>query len=340
MAMIIATAAELRGKTFPPIRFVAPFIAEGCTMLAGRPKIGKSWLMLATGLDVAREGGDVLYLALEDNERRLQTRIGKLLGPAGEWPARFQYATQWLRADQGGLSGIREWIRKAEKPTLVVVDVLANFRPPRGRDAYESDYGAVKDLQRIASETGVAIVIVHHLRKSSANGAEADPFEKVSGTLGLSGAADTVLVLDRDSRGATLYGRGRDIEDIDMAVEFDRQSCRWRPLGDAAEVRRSDERKAILAALAKAEGPLSPGEVAKLLGRSRDAVQQTLGRMVRDGEIAKAGRGKYTVVTARDGGCHNGEGAERSAHTGCHKCHNVTTGAKPFDVSGILRQRL
>ena len=85
MAMIIASAAELRGKSFPPIRFVAPpFIPEGCTILAGRPKIGKSWLMLAVGLDVACEGGDVLYLALEDNERRLQTRMAKLLGPASE----------------------------------------------------------------------------------------------------------------------------------------------------------------------------------------------------------------------------------------------------------------
>ena len=340
MAMIIASAAELRGKTFPPIRFVAPFIAEGCTILAGRPKIGKSWLMLAVGLNVACEGGDVLYLALEDNERRLQTRIGKLLGPAGEWPARFQYATQWLRADQGGLSEIREWIKKAEKPTLVVLDVLANFRPPRGHDAYESDYGAVKDLQRIASETGVAIVIVHHLRKSSANGAEADPFEKVSGTLGLSGAADTVLVLDRDSRGATLYGRGRDIEDVDMAVEFDRQSCRWRPLGDAADVyvdptsgRRSWRPR-------RRRRPLSPGEIAELLGRSPGAVQQTLGRMVRDGEITKAGRGKYTVVTASCGRCHNGDAAERSAHTGCHNSHNVTTGEKPYDINDILQQRL
>jgi hypothetical protein len=216
-----------------------------------------------------------------------------------------------------------------------VLDVLANFRPPRGHDAYESDYGAVKDLQRIASETGVAIVIVHHLRKSSANSAEADPFEKVSGTLGLSGAADTVLVLDRDSRGATLYGRGRDIEDIDMAVEFDRRTCRWRPLGDAADVRRSDERKAILAALAKGAGPLSPGEVAELLGRSRDAVQQTLGRMVKDGEIAKAGRGKYTVVTSGGGGCHNGEGAERSAHTPAVTTVTTSQRAKSRMISTI-----
>ena len=74
----------------------------------------------------------MLYLALEDNERRLQTRMAKLLGPAREWPARFQYATQWLRADQGGLSGIREWIRKAEKPTLVVLDVLSKL-PPAAR---------------------------------------------------------------------------------------------------------------------------------------------------------------------------------------------------------------
>jgi Fe2+ or Zn2+ uptake regulation protein len=53
-----------------------------------------------------------------------------------------------------------------------------------------------------------------------------------------------------------------------MAIEFDRQTCRWCPLGDAAEMRRSDERKAILEVLAKEEGPLSPGEIAELLGRS------------------------------------------------------------------------
>src|SRR6188472_2987328 len=85
----IGSAKELRGKKFPALKYIVPnVIAEGCTLLAGRPKLGKSWLMLDVGIAVAAgrfclgeakcEQGDVLYLALEDNERRLQRRITNL----------------------------------------------------------------------------------------------------------------------------------------------------------------------------------------------------------------------------------------------------------------------
>lgn len=306
----IISAAALRSKTFPPISYVVPgYLVEGCTILAGRPKLGKSWLMLDIGLAVARGGqtlgsvqcdeGDVLYIALEDNERRLQSRMTKILGAFQEWPARFEYATQWPRADDGGIEHIRRWIAAAEKPRLIVVDVLAAFRSPRGRDAtlYESDYSAVKALQQIPGETGVAIVVVHHLRKS---GAESDPFEKVSGTLGLSGAADTVLVLDRDGNGATLYGRGRDIEEIETAVEFDRQTCRWRVLGEAAEVRRTDERAQILSVLIGASEPMAPKGIAIETGMARNNVDQLLYKIAKTGEILKAGRGRYIHASRSD----------------------------------------
>lgn len=306
----IMSAAALREKTFPPIHFVVPgYLVEGCTILAGRPKLGKSWLMLDIGLAVASGGqtlgsvqcdeGDVLYVALEDNERRLQSRMTKILGAFQEWPARFEYATQWPRADDGGIEHIRRWIAAAEKPRLIVVDVLAAFRSPRGRDAtlYESDYSAVKALQQIPGETGVAIVVVHHLRKS---GAESDPFEKVSGTLGLSGAADTVLVLDRDGNGATLYGRGRDIEEIETAVEFDRQTCRWRVLGEAAEVRRTDERAQILSVLIGASEPMAPKDIAIETGMPRNNVDQLLYKIAKTGEILKAGRGRYVHASRSD----------------------------------------
>ena len=300
----IASAATLQAKVFEPIPYIVPdYIVEGCTILAGKPKLGKSWLMLDIGLAVARGGcclgnieceqGDVLYLALEDNERRLQSRITKILGATlCEWPARFQFATDWPRADAGGTDHIKEWIQTAEKPRLIVVDVLAMFRPPRARDAtlYDDDYAAVKQLQRIASETGVAIVIVHHLRKSAA---ENDPFEKVSGTLGLSGAADTVLVLDRDGNGATLYGRGRDIEEVETAVEFNRQTCRWRILGEAAEVHRSDERSQILKALQEAGDWMSPTDIADAAQMPTQNVRQLLVSMTKAGTVRKLKRGRY-----------------------------------------------
>ena len=302
-AVSIRTAAALRTKVFEPIKYIVPgYIAEGCTILAGRPKLGKSWLMLSVGLAVSRAGkclgdtkceaGDVLYLALEDNERRLQSRITWLIGFGNEWPARFYYATEWPRANAGGLEQIRKWIESVEKPRLIVVDVLAMFRPPRDPklSPYECDYAAVQQLQRIASDAGVAMVIVHHLRKSVG---EVDPFEKVSGTLGLSGAADTVLVLDRDANGATLYGRGRDIDEIETAVEFNKETYTWRVLGAAAEVRRTNERAQILSVLVDADEPISPRDIAAETGMPRNNVHQLLFKMAKEGEVLKSGRGHY-----------------------------------------------
>jgi hypothetical protein len=302
----IGSAADLRRKAFPALRYVVPnLLAEGCTLLAGRPKLGKSWLMLDIGLAVAAgriclgetqcEQGDVLYLALEDNERRLRRRIDKILGTFGvEWPDAFQYATEWPRANEGGVEEIRDWLVSAKNPRLVVVDVLMMFRATGNRDnQYEADYIAIKGLQALAGEFNVAIVIVHHTRKS---GSDVDPFEKVSGTLGLSGAADAALILDRDGNGATLYGRGRDVEEVEVAVAFDKLTCRWNILGAAAEVRRSDERSVILGVLKEADEPMSPKDIMIAAELSnRNAIDILLFKMVRAGEVQKVGRGLYTT---------------------------------------------
>ena len=285
------------------MRYVVPgILAEGCTLLAGRPKLGKSWLMLDIGLAVAAgrgclgevrcEQGDVLYLALEDNERRLQRRIDKVLPTFGvDWPEAFQYATEWPRGNEG-IEAIREWIVAAKNPRLVVVDVLAMFRPMSGNrdNQYEADYHAIKGLQALAGEFNVCIVIVHHTRKS---GSDVDPFEKVSGTLGLSGAADAVLILDRDGSGATLYGRGRDVEEIEVAVSFDKLTCRWTVLGAADEVRRTDERTLVLNALKESKEPMSPTDIADATLMTNQNVRQLLISMVKAGEVRKLGRGRY-----------------------------------------------
>lgn len=181
---------------------------------------------------------------------------------------------------------------KAKDPRLVVVDVLAMFKPVRGskETLYEADYAAIKGLQALAGEFGVAIVVVHHTRKS---GSEVDPFEKVSGTLGLSGAADTTIVLDRDGNGETLYGRGRDIEEFETAVSFDKPTCRWIILGAASAVRRTDERGSVLAALREADAPMSPTDIADATMMPNQNVRQLLVTMVKAGEVKKLSRARY-----------------------------------------------
>jgi hypothetical protein len=305
-------ASDLRLRKFPPVRYIVPgFVAEGCTLLAGRPKLGKSWLMLDVALAVAAgryclgdarcEQGEVLYLALEDNERRLQRRIDKLLGAfAEEWPSAFEYATEWPRSNEGGIAAIRDWIIGAANPRLVIVDVLAMFKPARGdrETLYEADYNSLKELQALASEFGIGIVAVHHTRKSGSD--SGDPVEKISGTLGLSGAADAFLILDRDGQGTSLAGRGRDVEEVETAISFDRDACRWRVLGEAADVRRTDERNTVLEILLSADEPMSPSDLAPLVDSTNGAIRKLLHAMVKDGEVTKAGRGLYVHPTRAD----------------------------------------
>ena len=216
--------------TFNPIKYVVHgYIVEGLTLFAGKPKIGKSWLLLHVAFAVAEGGltlgnaqceqGDVLYAALEDNQRRLQSRLTKLFG-AQDWPAKLNFTCEMPRLTEGGLDFIKSWIESAERPRLVIIDTLAMVRMPNRKDtsSYDADYAAVKELRDIALKYGIAIVLVHHLRKAEAD----DPFDTISGTLGLTGAPDTIMILSRNqSRGTILHAKGRDLVEIEKAIRFD-----------------------------------------------------------------------------------------------------------------------
>lgn len=304
---------ELCDRRFAPLKYVVPdLIPEGATLLASRPKMGKSWLLLQITTAVAggkstlmTNGqpppvGDVLYLALEDNPRRLQRRLTKYFGSFREtWPARLTVVTEWKRLDQGGLDGIREWCRSVPAPMLVAIDTLKRVRPPKrsGQDNYDADYEACQGLQMLAGELGISIVVAHHDRKMDAE----DPFDTVSGTLGLTGAVDAIAVLKRSAHGITLHIRGRDMEDeIEKAVRLDRETCRWAILGEAAEIQRSTERDRVLKALAGASEGLSTSEIMAVAEfATRNAADLALSRMATDGIIERVKRGLYGLPGTR-----------------------------------------
>src|SRR5262249_32864124 len=145
--------------------------------------------------------------------------------PIERWPDSLTMATRWRRLDDGGIDDIADWASSVEKPRLVVLDTLAGVRPDRmQRDTnYDGDYRALQDAHRLANERGFAIMVLHHVRKMEAE----DPLDTVSGTLGLVGCADTILVLARTGQGATLYVRGRDVEEKEHAVSFSKDNCKW-----------------------------------------------------------------------------------------------------------------
>lgn len=297
----IVPASALQAKTFGPLRSVLPgYITEGLTFLVSRPKLGKSWLMLDVAVAIATgrtalgtlkpETGDVLHLALDDGERRLQQRLAALLKGKKAWPARLALATRWRRANDGGLDDIEAWCRSAANPVAVVIDSLDRFRSLKGGEGAQV-YDAIEKLQRIARAHRIALVVVHHERTRG----RGDPLDAIGMLAASSAIADTVLLLKRSEYGAVLYARGRDIENSETMLEFDRSRCRWTVSERAAELAKSEARAAVLGALASSLKPLSAVDIAAETGRSRNAIDILLHRMIAEEEVRRVGRGRYVL---------------------------------------------
>jgi len=175
------------------------------------------------------------------------------------------------------------------------VDTLAKIRQrTRGQNVYQEDYAALEELLPLPAEHEVAIVVVHHTRKMAA----ADPLDEISGSTGLTGGVDGVLVLkrDRDKADAVLHVDGRDIEEpAEFALKWDAETAGWTIVGDAEEYRISEERKDIIRVLVEAGEFLSPGEVADVLGKPRNTIKQRLWRMAQDGQVENR-NGKYGIT--------------------------------------------
>ncbi len=297
------TAAELMAASFPEPRWAVPgVICEGVNILAGPPKVGKSWMGFGLGLAVASGGkafdaipvtaGPVLYLALEDTPRRLQSRMRKMLAgqPA---PAGLTVATECPPLPEGGTQAITGWLRRSRDARLVVIDVLAKIRgrSAAGLSAYESDYAAIGHAKAIADEYGVAIVLVHHVRKAASE----DYLSEVSGTNGLAGAADATLVLKRQ-RGqadAMLYVTGRDVDESEYALRFVADSGAWCLMdGPAADYALTDTRAAILRYLRDNPGA-TPKAITEATGLNADNVKKTCQRMAADGQLIADAAGRY-----------------------------------------------
>jgi hypothetical protein len=298
------TAEELSGKVFPPLNWVIQdILPEGCYLLSARPKTGKSWLALQTCLAVAFGetvfgkqvvGGKAVYLALEDNHRRLQSRL-KQLRPQGYSTPNLLLHTKWERFDKGGVEALVKLI-ETETPKIVVIDTLAKVRPTAGRNnVYESDYKALEPITEVANKYRCTILIVTHNRKGKA---ETDPLEQVSGSLGLSGAVDGVMIIDgnRSDKMYTLSLIGRDIPNDDDLAIARQPNGEWRLLGTAKAVFISEERQAIADLLKLHPKGLKPKDIAELLSKKQSTVRKLLVSMTAEQQVNN-NKGVYTHLS-------------------------------------------
>ena len=298
------TAAELMDMEFEPTRWVVPdVLPEGLSLLVGKPKKGKSWMALGMGEAVAVGGvafgckrveqGDTLYLALEDNKKRLQKRLKKVLD-GRDAPERMHLHTEWPRLDEGGAEQLDEWLVEHPDARLVVIDTLAKIRKPAsGANVYAEDYAALELLLPLAAKHGVAIVVVHHLRKMAA----ADPMDEISSSTGLTAGVDGFLILRRTpgSKGPTLYVDGRDIEEpTEYALHWNLNTATWTIEGEAEEVHVSKERADILLVLNRNPEPMTPKEVTDAMpGAKYNNVKYLMWSMLGDGQLLKNSKGAY-----------------------------------------------
>ena len=233
-------AEDLQNRTYEPAHFlIDELIPEGLHILAGAPKIGKSWLALWLCLCVsqgqplwnfATMHGEVLYLSLEDSFQRIQTRLFNLTEDA---PPTLHFAIMADTLKRGLEQQIEQFLTEHPATKLVVIDTLQRVRSA-GSDSnlYANDYQDIGLLKRLADRRHIAILLIHHLRKLH----DDDPMNMISGSTGLSGAADSAFVLQKNARSAnaaSLHCTGRDIPDRTLKLELGEEDHVWKLLADS-----------------------------------------------------------------------------------------------------------
>lgn len=310
----IFSLQDLLSWELPPMRWAIPeILPEGLTLLVGKPKLGKSWLALSVALSIAAGGralgtqpvtqGDILYLALEDNARRLQARARQLLASMEGVPSGMDFALDWPRLGAGGLGRLEDYLKTHPSVRLVVIDTWAKIAPPSGErrcTQYEGDYESLTPLKHLADTYHVSMVAVHHLRKTGST----DVLDEITGSTGLTGAVDGMLILKRE-RGqaeASLFVTGRDVEhEQHLALTFDTTTAQWRLIGNTEEVGRTRARQEILDLLREQQSDgMSPREIAEVLDKNYHTTRSLLRKMKESGEVGCASAGYVSLFKDTD----------------------------------------
>ncbi len=304
---------ELQKETLPETRWaIEPILPEGVTILGGKPKLGKSWLALSIQMAISSGGvalgqypverGQVLYVSLEDNKKRLQKRSNIVLQNAQASPD-FYYTTVCNRINEGGLEQIEGWIQDHPRARMICIDTWARFKPRmhggRNNQQYDEDYEALTPLQELASKYSVSILLVDHMRKMESE----DPIDMISGSVGKSGAVDGFLLLYR-TRGETdarLYVTGRDIEmehEKEYQLEYVEQCASWVIKGESDDttIAGTPQQQEILDELKQHEQGLSLKSLAERIDKNINTTRNLLVKL-RSKEKVTLTDNHYSVVT-------------------------------------------
>lgn len=259
-------------KSRPPI--IDGLLYAGAYILAGAPKIGKSFLVAQIAYHVSTgqklweyevHQGTVLYLALEDDYQRIQSRMFMMYGV--EDTPNLHFATAAGKIGNGLDKQLENFMREHPDTKLIIIDTMQKIREVGGEAySYASDYEIIGRLKQFADKHCICVLTVHHTRKQPAG----DSFEMISGTTGLLGCADGSLLMQKKKRtalDATIDVVGRDQQDQILYLKKDPETQIWNLEKTENELHREppDPILEAVAAFASAEWIGSPTELRELL---------------------------------------------------------------------------
>jgi DNA-binding transcriptional ArsR family regulator len=305
------SAYEILTTDWPdPVWAIPDLLPVGLSVLAGKPKVGKSWLALQIAQAVATGGhalgktvtaGPVLYLALEDSPRRLRSRM-ELQG----WPVLPQGQGEFMTlgdfdAQIGPLSDPLAVTRLTDHMhrggyRLVVIDTLS--RAIRG-DQNDADTmtRALSPLQAAAIDLNCVALVVDHHRK--ANLGDTDPILDLGGSVAKGGVSDCIwgLYRERGKYGAILHVLGRDVDECRLKLTHDHTTGCWQSEGDADALKVTEARGKVLAALEELGGPATCKEIVEASGADYGNTNRLLKEMAGDGAIIRRKEGQKIVYS-------------------------------------------
>ncbi len=268
----IRSIADLRAREFKPVKWVIDgVIPTGNMMLVARPKMRKTWLALQLALAISRGQqflgwdtikGDVLFLGLEDNERRIRNRINTLqkfemdvgdLSGFRYWTGGMDYdasgrmylanpeeeanlLSTFPRGD-AGVDALEQYLEEFPNTSTIIIDTLAHFRGGRtSRDVYQADYDSMIPITKLAARKEVLIIPVHHEKKGNADRERGGDFlEDINGSAGISGGVDGAISIkgrrgvQEENESRKLLVSGRDVRyDYEIDISFDAETGGWR----------------------------------------------------------------------------------------------------------------
>ena len=230
---------------------VEGLLKPGLAVLAGAPKIGKSWMVLQLCMAMAKgepflglptHPCTTLYIALEDSLARIQDRV---LHITDDLPEKLHFTVRCSEMGDRLVREIQNFVCEHKDTKLVVIDTFQKIRTMNTQTSYANDYLETSAIKCLADTLDICILLVHHTRKMG----DSDCVNEISGTNGIAGSADNLMVLKKEKRtdrNATLSATGRDIEDRLMELKLNGDSCRWEVVSDTVGVAEAVELPEVL----------------------------------------------------------------------------------------------